>query len=217
MKEKVAVVTVSGKTYYLIVHELKRRNIPFLSLTPYEQIPIGIKVVITTEEEKRLVKHEKMLCFKEGMEPELLASEALKIIRGEESPERIIIGVDPGEIFGLAVLADGKIIETENCFSVEQTLAKIESIIKNLANSPTVPVSVKIGDGVRECKERLLHILDRALPSSVMLESVSEAGTSSSINEAKHRRGLRDIVSAIQIAGRSGYRFQRRKKIESDG
>jgi hypothetical protein len=216
MKEKVAVVTVSGKTYYLIVNELKRKDVPFLSLTPYEPIPIEIKVVITTEEEKHLVRHEKVLAFKEGMEPELLVNEALKIIRGKESIERIIIGVDPGEIFGLAVLADGKVIETENCFSVEETLAKIEGIVKNLASSPAVSVSVKIGDGVRECKERLLHILDKALPSSVVLESVSEAGTSSSLNEAKHRRGLRDIVSAIQIAGRSGYRFQRRKTDESN-
>jgi hypothetical protein len=216
MKEKVAVVTVSGKAYYLIVNELKKKDIPFVSLTPNEPIPIEIKAVITTEKEKHTVKHEKVLTFKEGMEPELLVNEALKIIRGKESFERIIIGVDPGEIFGLAVLADGKVIETENCFSVGETLGKVEGILKNLANSPAVSVSVKIGDGVPECKEKLLHILDEALPSSVVLESVSEAGTSSSLNEAKHRRGLRDIVSAIKIAGRSGYRFQRRKTDESN-
>jgi len=216
MKEKVAVVTVSGKAYYLIVNELKKKDIPFVSLTPNEPIPIEIKAVITTEKEKHLVKHEKMLAFKEGMEPELLVNEALKIIRGKESFERIVIGVDPGEIFGLAVLADGKVIETDNCFSVEETLGKIEGILKNLAGSPAVSISVKIGDGVPECKERLLQILDKALPSAVVLESVSEAGTSRSLNEAKHRRGLRDIVSAIQIAGRSGYRFQRRKTDESN-
>jgi len=69
---------------------------------------------------------------------------------------------------------------------------------------------------VPECKENLLRALDKALPPNISLESVSEAGTNRNLNEAKHRRGLRDIVSAIQIAGRSGYRFQRRKISEQN-
>jgi hypothetical protein len=216
MKAKVAVATVSGKAYYLIVNELKNRNMPFLSLTPYEPIPIEIKVVITTEEERNLIRHEKILVYKKGMEPEAIVNEALKVVHGKEFFEKIIIGVDPGEVFGLAVLADGRIIETENCFSVEETLGCVENILKNLANTPATSVWVKIGDGVQACKENLLHVLDNALPPDVVLEIVSEAGTHRCLNEAKHRRGLRDIVSAIQIAGRNGYRFQRRKTIESN-
>jgi len=216
MKAKIAVATVSGKAYYLIVNELKRKNMPFLSLTPYEPIPIEIKVSITTEEEKHLMKHEKTLIYEEGMDTEALINEALKIVQGKGSFERVIIGVDPGDVFGLAVLADGKVIETMNCFSVEETLEKIENILKSLANIPVASISVKIGDGVPACKESLLRVLDKALPSNVVLESVREAGTNRSLNEAKHRRGLRDIVSAIQIAGRSGCRFQRRRTDESN-
>ena len=114
----------------------------------------------------------------------------------------------------MAVLADGRIVETDNCFSAQETLGKIEKIIKNLANTPSTSVSVKIGDGVPTCKENLLRILDDALPSKIVLESVGEAGTNRRLNDSKHRRGLRDIVSAIQIAGRSGNRFQRRKTDE---
>lgn len=216
MKAKIAVVTVSGKAYYLIVNELKRKNIPFLSLTPYEFIPIEIKAVITSKEERHLIKHEGTLIYEEGTDPEALINETLKIVEDKESFERVIIGVDPGDVFGLAVLADGKVIETMNCFSVEETLTKIENVLKSLANIPITSISVKIGDGVPVCKESLLRALDNALPSGVVLESVREAGTNRSLNEAKHRRGLRDIVSAIQIAGRSGSRFQRRRTCESD-
>jgi hypothetical protein len=216
MKAKIAVVTVSGKSYYLIVSELKRKNIPFLSLTPYEFIPIEIKAVITSKKERHLIKHERTLIYEEGTDPEALINETLKIVEGKESFERVIIGVDPGDVLGLAVLADGKVIETMNCFSVEETLTKIENVLKSLANIPVASISVKIGDGVPVCKESLLRALDNALPSGVVLESVREAGTNRSLNEAKHRRGLRDIVSAIQIAGRSGSRFQRRRTCESD-
>jgi len=214
MKEKIAVATVSGKAYYLIVNELKKKNIPFLSLTPHDPIPIETKVVITTEEERNLIKHERIIVYHNGMEPEAIINEALRIIQGKEFFEKIVIGIDPGEVFGLAVLADGKVIETENCFSAAETLGKIENILKNLANPPGTSVSVKIGDGVPACKENLLRVLDDALPSRIVLESVSEAGTNRCLNDSKHRRGLRDIVSAIQIAGRSGYRFQRRKTNE---
>ncbi|MGC8895491.1 MAG: hypothetical protein ACP5LB_01810 [Candidatus Bathyarchaeia archaeon] len=210
MKAKIAVATVSGKAYYLIVNELKRKNIPFLSLTPNDPIPIEIKVVITTTEEKTIINHEKILVYQEGVEPEALINEALQLVQGKEHYEKIVIGVDPGEVFGLAVLADGNVIETGNCFSVNETLDKIKNAVRSFGKSQATSFSVKIGDGVPFYKEKLLKALDKALPSNVMLESVSEAGTDRYPNEVGHKRGLRDIASAIRIAGRNGQRFQRR-------
>jgi hypothetical protein len=215
MKERIAVATVSGKAYYLIVNELRRKNVPFLSLTPQEPVPIEIKVVITTEEERKLVNHEKVFAYKAGVDPSAVVTEALQAVHGKESFEKIIIGVDPGEIFGLAVLAGGKVVETDNCYSVQETLRRIESIIQNLRNAPVASIIIRVGNGVPDCEEKLLHALDKALPSKVILESVREEGTDSCLNEAKHRRGLRDIVSAIQIAGRNGQTFQRRKTNET--
>lgn len=214
MKAEIAVATVPGKAYYMIVNELRKRGVPFLSLTPAESIPAEIKVVITTQKERCLVNHDRVLVYQNEVEPETLASEALQIVQGKEYFEKIVIGIDPGEVFGVAVLADGKIIETANCFSAKETTDKVKNILKNLKNTPTDYVSVKIGDGVPAYKEKLLRGLDKALPPNVVLESVSEAGTNRNLNETKHRRGLRDIVSAIRIAGRSGHKFQRRKANE---
>jgi hypothetical protein len=56
--------------------------------------------------------------------------------------------------------------------------------------------------------------LDEALPQGIMLESVDEAGTSRYQNESKNRRELKDVISAIKIAGRNGHEFQRRKARE---
>jgi hypothetical protein len=216
MKAKIAVATVSGKAYYLIVSELKKRNLPFLSLIPGEPIPIEIKVVITTEKEKNQINHEKILVFQENTEPEAIINQAIQILEGREAYEKIVIGIDPGEVFGLAVLADGKVIKTENCFSVEETLEKIKSVLKNIERTPTTSVSIKVGDGVRAYKEKLLEALDEASPPYVVLESVSEAGTNRYLSDNKHRRGVRDIVSAMKIAGRSGYAFPRKRGNESD-
>jgi len=214
MRAKIAVATVSGKAYYLIVNELNRRNISFLSLIPNEQIPADVKVVLTTDAERSLINHEKILTIENSKSIEALVNQALQIDQGKEAYEKIVIGIDPGEVFGLAVLADGAVVETGNCFGIKETLERIEHVIKNFQETPTATVVVKIGDGIPEYKEKLLEALNDMLPSNVTLESVSEAGTNRHISETKHRRGLRDIVSAIRIAGRNGQTFARRKKDE---
>ncbi len=216
MKANIAVVTVSGKAYYLIVNELQKRKIPFISLIPGETIPIETKVVVTTEKEKHLIKHERVLLYKDGANSETMINNVLQSIQGKKYYTKIVIGIDPGEVIGLAVLADGKVIQTENCSSVEETLERVKNIAQDFEIKPITAISVKIGDGVPAYKAKLLQALDNLLPQNVTLESVSEFGTSRYLNQAKHRRELKDMLSATRIAGRNGHKFQRRKVYESN-
>jgi sugar-specific transcriptional regulator TrmB len=125
-----------------------------------------------------------------------------------------VIGIDPGEAIGLAVIADGKVIEEGNCFSTQEVINSIIKTIRNV-NFSLTSVSVKIGNGVPVYKE-LLEALDDALPPEVALEVVGEAGTNRPLKENKRSRGIRHISSAIQIAGRTGYIIQRRKAIATN-
>jgi hypothetical protein len=214
MKAKVAVATVSGKAYFLLINELKEKNIDFLSIVPGEPVPAEAKVVITTEQEKQLINHDRILVYDGKTEPSSLINEAVRLLEGKEAYEKIVIGVDPGEVFGLAVIADGKVHETQNCFSSKEVLNAIERIIKNIDFAST-KVSVKIGNGVPIYKE-LLKVLNSTLPPQVVLEIVGEAGTDRPFKADKHRRGLRDIASAIRIAGRVGYVRPREKTDEAE-
>lgn len=216
MKAKIAVATVSGKAYYLIVNELKKIGVQFISLTPHDPIPIEIKVVITTDHEKELIRHEKVLSFGENVDLQALIGQALQYAEGKSVYEKVFIGVDPGEILGLAVLADGRVFSAENCFSIEEAVEKINGFVKNFHNFKASVIAVKIGDGIPKYKEKLIRNLDRVLPADVIIESVCEAGTSRHVKEFKHRRGLRDIASAIRIAKREGTRFMREQSHESD-
>jgi hypothetical protein len=214
MKAEVAVATVQGKAYFLIVNKLKERSIPFLSLVPGDPVPTEIKVVITTEKEKHLINHEKILVYEGETAPDAAANEIRKILQGKEAYERIIIGIDPGKVFGLAVIADGKVNETANCFSIQEALTKVSNVIQEVDFSSTA-VTIKIGSGVPAYKE-LVATFDLALPPEVVLQVVSEAGTNRPLNHNKHRRGLRDIASAIRIAGRAGHVYPRRKTDEAN-
>ncbi|MCW4011199.1 MAG: hypothetical protein NWF05_11395 [Candidatus Bathyarchaeota archaeon] len=211
MKARVAVSTVNGKAYFLIVTELHRRGIPFLSLLPEEAVPAQIRVVVTTEEEKPRVEHHKILVYDLSSEIDVLGSEVVKVLQGKEVYETVVVGVDPGEVTGLAMLADGAVIENENCFSVKETLNSIQNILKTV-DAEKSSVTVKVGSGVPVYRA-LLEALDEALPPEVTLEIVGEAGTNGRARGVRHVRGLRHIISAIRIAERAGYVYSRRKTI----
>ncbi len=206
MKDKVAIATVSGKAYYLLITELKERNVDFVSLMPGEPVPAEVKAVITTAKEASLIEYERILVFDENGSPSSVVSEALRVSQGKERYEKVVIGVDPGEVFGVAVVADGKVTETGNCLGLREVEKEIGSLAKRFNSSEEV--KVKIGNGVSVYKQ-LLEDLDSVLPSEVALEVVSEAGTDRPTKDGSHRRGLRDIASAIRIAARSGHVFPR--------
>jgi hypothetical protein len=208
MKEKVAVATVEGKAYFLIVNKLQEQNISFLSLVPGESLPAKVKVVITTPKEQNLVKHEKTLILKDESDLDYIAAEVKMILLGKEAYEKMVVGIDPGKAVGLAVLADGKLIEEGNCYSTQEVIDKIIKTLKNVNYSQT-DVSVKIGNGVPIYK-KLFEALDTVLPHQVALEVVNEAGTNKPLKDG-HSREIRHISSAIHIAGRTGHIATRRK------
>jgi hypothetical protein len=211
VREKVAVATVEGKAYFLIVNQLRERNIPFVSLVPGDSVPARVKVVITTDKEKHSIAYEKILVFPGENELDILADEVEKKLQGKEAYEKIVVGVDPGEAIGFAVIADGKVIEESNCFSTKELIDAIIKTLKNVDFSVT-NVDVKIGNGVPIYKD-LLEALDEALPQKVELTVVGEAGTNKPLKENKHSRRVRHISSAKRIAARKGYIFPRRKEI----
>ncbi len=208
MKAKIALATVSGKAYYKLVNELRRKNLPFTSLKPWDPVPLDVKVVITTKVEHHLVKHPNVLVFEYESNHTSVVDEAILVVQGKRRYSRVVIGVDPGKTYGLAVLGDDNIMETLNCSSLKETVKVIGDGLKRI---PAVISVVKVGDGAPAYAERLLHSLDEVLPQETLIETVSEAGSSHFMNETAHRRGLRDAMSAIEIAGRKGQTFPRKK------
>jgi len=212
--EKVAVATVKGKAYFLIVNKLREQRIPFLSVVPGEPVPPEVKVAITTEKESNLVSHQKTLIFHGEGELDDLVNEVKQILDGKEAYEKIIVGVDPGEAIGLAVIADGKVITQENCFSMNELVKSIAKTVRNV-NFSLTNISVKIGNGVPVYRE-ILENLDTKLPPQVTLEVVSEAGTNKPLKESRHSRRIRHIASAMRIASRTGLIIPRGKGIATN-
>ncbi len=214
LNEKVAVATLDGKAYFFIVNRLREQNVPFVSLVPGDRVPPQIKVVVTTNIERNIVNFDKIVTFAGEDTLDDLTIEIKRTLQGKEAYEKIIIGLDPGVATGLSIIADGNIIEKENCFSSKEIINCVTKTIKNV-NFDKTSVCIKIGNGVTIYKD-LLEALDHALPPQIKFEVVSERGTNKPLKENKRSRAVRHISSAIRIAGRSGNTFPRNKNLATD-
>ena len=208
MKEKVAVATVQGKAYFLLVNALKEQGISFSSLIPGEPIPVKAKVVLTTPQEQTKVAFNKILVLYNEEDVDSLIIEVKKILLGKEFCDHIIIGIDPGENIGLAAIADGKTIEEATCRNSREVINTILKVLKTVDFS-TTKVTIKVGNGVPVYRE-LTRELDDAMPPEVHLEVVGEAGTNRP--QKVHSRKVRHISSATRIAGRTGKKVKREGK-----
>lgn len=209
MRAKIAVATVSGRAYYELVNELKRKRLSFSSLKPWDLIPLEIKVVITTEEERQHISHPQVLLFEEGSNPESVVDKAVLIVRGKRNYERVVVGVDPGKTYGIALLGDDKVLETLTSSSFQEA---VNLIVDRLKRFPSLVRVVRVGDGPPEYTKKLIRSLNVALPEGTRMEIVSEAGTSHLMSYSANRRGPRDAVSAIEIGRRNGKVFPRKNE-----
>jgi hypothetical protein len=194
------------------VSALRENDINFFSIIPGEHVPTRAKLVITTEEEKDKVNYKKILVFHDESELDSMILEVKTTLLGKEVCDKIVIGIDPGEAIGLAVLADGKLIEEGNFYNSHELVNAILKIVRTV-NFSVTKVWIKIGNGVPVYRE-LLHDLDEVLPAEVILEVVVEAGTNRPMTA--HSRKVRHISSAIRIAARTGRLIARRKPVAED-
>jgi len=196
MRQKIAVATVSGKAYYWLVNELNKRRIPFLSVVPGESIPPTIKVVITTKEERARIDHPSVLIYDPEEKPSAVIDEAVRIIKGKKIYEELVVGIDPGKNFGVAVLGDGNVLEKKERLALEMA---IDMALTALRRHPARMRRIKIGDGVPEMAEEVASRLQIAVPEDTVIEIVSEAGTSSVKGNGSGKK-ISDADAAVNIA-----------------
>jgi len=206
MSQKIAVATVSGKAYYLLVNELKQRKLSFLSCLPQKPISPSAQVVITTVNERHLVNHPNVLVFDPEDDPSEIVDKALQVIQSKTAYKEATVGIDPGKNFGVAILGDGKVIKKMQILSLEKT---VDTVLLELKRIPSQTKHVKIGNGIPELAEEIAARLDLSLPRDVSIEIVSEVGTST-LRRDGFRKKVTDADSAAEIGRKNGTTKPRR-------
>lgn len=191
---EIAVVTSNMRLYYKIVQELKNEGIYFISIKPGEIIPTEIKCVITSSNEKKLIHHSNILTVDNEDSNPIVPR--LRYVLTEGEPSLIIVGVDPGKTYGIAVLINENVLETHKAFSSKEASEIIKNVLKNFSAIRKV---IRIGTGNPIYYKQLFELLNNV---DADLELVNEFETSSG------SRAIKDTKAAIAIANKKGLKPQ---------
>lgn len=188
------VVTEDFSLYHDLVVRLKRRGVPFASLSPKEAIPDEVGAVITSPEEAEAIAFRPLIATHGDLEDAI--DQALKALAGRAAATRVAIGVDPGRQIGVAALADGAVVATARCRSVEEAVNQVRLFLQRHPGKRQV---VRIGHGAPTVRDVLIHRLHIL---GVPIEIVDETSTTQGVE-------LPDVRAAITIASVRGERVLR--------
>lgn len=214
----IAVATDNFRFYYDIVKELKQRDIPFVSLSPKDPIPEGVEVVLTTELEKDAIDFKNVVIASDDIRRAV--RQALSILSGKASYQQMVVGVDPGSKPGVALLGDGRLLETAYADSPEDVKNIVERYMKTYEYQIMI---VRIGHGDRTNRNRTINVL-RDIPVIVEIvneEYTTKGGVSPDLQAAEEIAiSVGELaVGEYLVESTEGEKkeMQRRSRIKSDG
>jgi hypothetical protein len=191
----IVVSTADFECYHDLVAELRERGVAFTTVSVDDDLPRGARVAITGADDpapdEAGVEH---VVARPGEAREAV-ERALARLRDDDG--RTVVGVDPGERPGVAVLAGDTVVAA---FQLPLDAAA-ETVREEVADAPD-PV-VRVGDGARRWSARLVDAL-----SDLPVELVDETGTTPSLGAGA--RGMGDVLAAVNIARREGDRVDGR-------
>lgn len=196
----VGIATRDMRVYFRLVQELKRRNAPFRSMLPDEEIPADVKVVITTNSEQPRNTDKKVVTVGRGYPYRLAVDRALNSPDKSDSFHEVVVGIDPGKTIGIATLGDGKIIHTALLHGTGKLRSEVNYIFRAFPSNRRL---IRIGSaGSRPLLDDIRNSLSQ-LRSQIPIELVDEHRTSQRMARSEYDLP-RDIIAAIQIASRLG-------------
>ena len=195
----IGIYTKNFSLYHDLLKTLKKRKIPYVSLTSLDHIPHRIGVIVTSNNEIHDIKTPKIIAADAYESIDKALDKALHMLIGKALYTQVSIGIDPGEKPGVAVVGDDILLQKTQVNSPEDVHDTIKWI---LAEYPARECIIRIGHGSIIIRNRIINSL---IPFGVPIEIVDESKTS-----LDHPRSKRDIEAAAAIAMLRGGKVQSR-------
>jgi len=175
------------KTSYGLVKELKRVGIPFVLLKEDDAVPAHVSATIVSDPKPGEVSPPQVAY--DG-DPRRTVLRALSASMGRERFWQVVVGIDPGESAGVAVIADGELVEA---FAVagERLWAIVWEILRTY---DAEEFTLKLGRGRVDGA-----VISRLKDSGIAVERVEDVERA--LPRAYRRKWMRkDAKSALKIA-----------------
>jgi hypothetical protein len=200
------VFTKDFSLYHDMIKELKKRKVPYVSLSSRENIPRRIGVILTSQKELKEVLLSKKVAADAYDSIEYAIDLAMQKLTGKELYSKISIGIDPGERPGIALVCDDILLQKMQVEDPEAVACEIKRFLKMYSSKDTC---IRIGHGSTIIRNRIINSL---IPFEVPIEIVDETRTTPA---QQKRRCVRDGEAAAAIALLSGGRVQTTLPIET--
>ena len=191
----IVVATDDFEVYHGVVNELRDRGVTFTTVEPNGDLPGETTVVVAAEGEDPPVPEDTPLVSADPENPRRAVDEVVAILRGGSG--RTVVGVDPGERPGIAVLSGEMVVAA---FTVP--LSDAADVVREEVDDAVDPL-VRIGDGARIQGAKVIDDLE-----DVPVELVDETGTTPYLGTGA--RGMGDVLAAVNIARLEGERVDAR-------
>ena len=197
----IVVATEDFALYHAVVGELRDRGATFTTQEPGAELPDRAEVVISapsdpvpddvdgTEDVERVTTT--------AEEARAGVATALGVVRGGEG--RLVVGVDPGERPGIAVLSGETVVAAYHVPVADA----VDAVRREVDGEPDA--LVRVGDGARLQGARIVNDLE-----DVTVELVDETGTTPVLGAGANGKGMADVLAAVNIARREGDRVETR-------
>jgi len=177
----VALVTDDFRLYHELAPYLESKGIRVLGLKPGEAVPPSVRVLLGGPAGDR-----RTVLLRQDREATLLAVYAAldgrRAARG--GYQRVVFGVDPGDVIGLAVLADGAWLHVAEARSPEEAVQRLSAWSTGLSAAAW---EAHVGDGHPRVGRGLVPALRAALPQAkVMLVPEERTSPFRPVTESRH-------------------------------
>ena len=176
-----------------IISRLKQRGIEFVHLHSLDRIPNRVGVIITSSLEGRDIKGKRIVFADCCRDIDSALDRAMDMLCGDDN--EIVLGVDPGEYPGIALLSGKSILRTWCASSVDEALRIIKNVLDDFPHRKKI---VRIGHDAKVYRDRLVEGLKG---KNVEIEIVNEERTS---QKGGLSRKERNELAAIRIARSRG-------------
>lgn len=187
----IVVATTDFEVYHGVVTALRERDATFTTVEPDEPLPDGTTVVIRSPDDDGRADDAEDVTVVVARPGDPRPAVEAALSAGRAGGGRRVVGIDPGERPGVAVLDGDDVVAA---FHVP--LADVPSVVRREIEGAVDPV-VRIGDGARLRGSRVIDALDDG-----RVELVDETGTTPHLGTGA--RGMGDVLAAVNIARREG-------------
>ncbi|PKK85790.1 MAG: hypothetical protein CVT48_03935 [Thermoplasmata archaeon HGW-Thermoplasmata-1] len=185
------ILTKNFSLYHDVVEGFRKRGVGVASLEFGRPLPPGIAAVIASRSDGEAPDFPDPLFIEDFSSIESLIDAALLKCGGSGEIRELVIGIDPGELPGIAVYGNRVLLKKENARSPEEVRPVVERL---LCTYHADRVVVRIGHGARILRNRTINALSGMVP----IELVNEQCTTPARGEIVEQRDS-DAAAAIAL------------------